>query len=212
MKPDWSVGEQTDPQNGEYYESSRALGVLFRNVKLSEPEPTPIDNSVSQAAVVQEALKDKVAAIFEGKHPPPIDPHEFEQLFHRYTYELKYQCVTHNLSQSPMGRLAEEEVVIGTILSKTAAAAESRKRKNLTDRLAGQSKDLVQYIKAQLAGDDGDDQKPTTWLSRAWTALGVAYRLVEKNKFGAKSFALVILSSVLDALDAIEAAKQGFVV
>jgi len=199
LKPDWYASEVVDPENGDYYESFRALGVLFRNIRLDQ-DRTPVvnPNVPKQRDIVKKALTNRVNAILRLRILPPVGAQEFDKLFHQFSYEVKYQCVTHKLSQNPNGRLREEEVILGTILGKTTAAAESRKRRLLVDRLGKQSRNVTHFVKTAIAGGFSD---PAIRLDRAWKALDVAYEFVDHKKFGAKGFALVCLSSVLDALD-----------
>lgn len=206
MKPDWCCPESTDPQNGEYYESNKALGVLFRAVTLPSLRLPPIENAPNPKTFHRELVLDKlearVLALLRRYQAPRVNDQEFVELFHRYSFELKYQSVTHHLSQSSNGRLTEEELVIGTILDKTTHGAESRKRKDLMDRLTKQSKELIRYIKNEVAGSP--NLPKVTWLARAWTALGASWKIWESNLYGARSFSVVILSTFLDALDAVE--------
>ena len=57
FKPDWKKSEDNLPRNTDYYESSRALGDLFRNVTLLDAPPiiptvaghAPLTDSISEA-------------------------------------------------------------------------------------------------------------------------------------------------------------------
>lgn len=205
--PDWYCPESADPNNGDYYESIRALGVLFRAVQLGDPEPGPTEQPLNQEEYIREILQEKVFDILNNNAVQPVDSNIFHQLFARFSYELKYQCATHSLAQSGNSRLNEEEVVMGTILGKTTAANESRKRRNLMERLGKQSKDLVKQIKREILGD-GSLLSSEEQLARAWTCLDVAWEMARANKFGKNSFSLVALTSVLDVLQDIEDAER----
>ncbi|KAG8945822.1 hypothetical protein FRC04_012269 [Tulasnella sp. 424] len=210
--PDWYCPESADPNNGDYYESNRALGELYRAVVLDDPEPapvpasTPTEQPMTQEDIIRDALQEKVFRILNNSEVEPVDDQYFHQLFARFSYELKYQCATHSLAQSANSRLNEEEVVIGTILGKTTAANESRKRRALIERLAKQSRDLVRLIKREIIGDRSVLSLPEE-LGRAWTCLEVAFEMARLNKFGKNSFSLVALTSVFDVLQAIETAE-----
>ncbi|KAG8910185.1 hypothetical protein FRC01_006476 [Tulasnella sp. 417] len=195
--------ESTDPNNGDYYTSIRALGVLFRAVQLGDPEPDPIEEALNQEGFIRNVLQVKVFDILKNSGLQLLDSNFFRQLFARFSYELKYQCATHSLVQGPNSRLNEEEVVIGTILCKSTTANESRKRRNLMERLAKQSQNLVEQIKWEILGDRSF-LSPEEQLARAWTCLDVAWEVARANKFGKNSFTLVALTSVLDALQEIE--------
>ncbi|KAG9002982.1 hypothetical protein FRB90_011273 [Tulasnella sp. 427] len=208
--PDWYCAESYDPNNGDYYESNRALGELFRGVRLSDPNPAPVELPVNQEDVVRAALQEKVYRILNDCEAEPLEDHPFRQLFARYSYELKYQCATHSLAQSANSRLNEEEVVLGTILGKTSAVNESRKRRNLMERLTKQSKDLARSIKKEILGDRSVLSLGNQ-LARAWTCLEVAWEIARANKFGKNSFGLIALTSLLDVLYEIDSkrAEQG---
>lgn len=205
--PDWYCPESSDPKNGDYYESYRALGVLFRGLQLGDPEPGPIEQPVTQEDCIRNALQEKVLLILSNHGDEPVDRSSFEFLFARFSHELKYLCAAHALGQSANSRLHEGEVVIGTILRKTAAANQSRKRKVLMDRLVKQSQELVRTTKRDILGDRSV-LNLREQLARAWNCLEVAWEMAKDDEFGHKSFALVALTSVLDVLDEIKAAKQ----
>ncbi|KAG8945820.1 hypothetical protein FRC04_012267 [Tulasnella sp. 424] len=204
--PDWYCPESADPNNGDYYESIRALGVLFRAIQLGDPEPAPVDRPVNQEDTVRNALEEKVFSILNNSEVEAVDDHFFHQLFARFSYDLKYQCATHSLAQSANSRLNEEEVVLGTILGKTTALNESRKRRALTERLAKQSQNLVRLMKREIIGDRSVFSLPEQ-LGRAWTCLEVAWEMARANKFGKNSFSLIALTSVLDVLYEIDTAE-----
>ncbi|KIO28063.1 hypothetical protein M407DRAFT_231286 [Tulasnella calospora MUT 4182] len=205
--PDWYCPESAEANNGDYYESIRALGVLFRAVQLGDPEPGPTEQPLNQEEFIRGVLQDKVFDILIDNGVQPLDPTFFHQLFARFSYDLKYQCATHSLAQSANSRLKEEEVVIGTILGKTTAANESRKRRNLMERLGKQSKELVKQIKREILGDR-EVLSLEEQLARAWTCLDVAWEVARANKFGKNSFSLIALTSVLDLLHEIDIAEQ----
>ncbi|KAG8901071.1 hypothetical protein FRC00_009255 [Tulasnella sp. 408] len=205
--PDWYCPESSDPKNGDYYESDRALGVLFRALQLGDPEPGPIERPVTQEDLIRDALQDKVLNILNNRGVEPVDRSSFEFLFARFSQELNYQCAAHSLAQSANSRLDEGEVVIGTILGKTAAANQSRKRRVLMERLAKKSQELVRTTKRDIIGDRSAHSQRGQ-LARAWNCLEVAWEMAKDDEFGHRSFALVALTSVLDVLDEIKAAKQ----
>ncbi|KAG8945824.1 hypothetical protein FRC04_012271 [Tulasnella sp. 424] len=197
--PDWYCPESADPNNGDYYESIRALGVLFRAVQLGDPEPAPAERPVNQEDTVRNALQRKVFNILNNSEVGPVDVYFFHQLFAVFSNRLRHQCAHYSLAQSTNSRLNEEEVVLGTILAKTTAFNESRKRKDLIDGLAEQSRDLVGLIKREIR--NSSVLSLPEQLNRAWACLDVAFEMARADEFGSNSFALVALTSVLDVLD-----------
>ncbi|KAG8896604.1 hypothetical protein FRB99_008802, partial [Tulasnella sp. 403] len=189
-KPDWACSESEDPNDGNHYPSNRVLGILFRHVKLgSNPveEPPLLDNSFRQEDEVWKVLKEHIHPLIKP-FLKQVDESEFEGVFADYLYELKYQCVAHNLMQSPAGWLNEEEVTLGTILGRTTSLTESRKRSNLMQRLEEQTAENVRSTEAGIRG--AADSSPGLKLARAWTAYKMAYGLFrDEFMLGSRSFA-----------------------
>ncbi|KAG8901072.1 hypothetical protein FRC00_009256 [Tulasnella sp. 408] len=205
--PDWDCPESSNPNNGDYYESTRALGALFRAVQLGDPEPGPLEDPVDREDFIRNALQEKVFDILNSHGVQPGDSEFFHRLFASFSCELKYQCAIHGIPQSVNSSLTEEEVVIGTILGKTTATNESQKRRDLMERLAKQSQDLVQQIKCEILGDRSA-LSPQEQLARAWTCLDVGWEITGANKFGRNSFFLVAFTSVLDLLHELDNAEH----
>ncbi|KAG8927277.1 hypothetical protein FRC02_008331 [Tulasnella sp. 418] len=164
MKPDWQAGELNDPGNGDFYESERALGVLYRRIQLEKPdelkarEPIPVGQAVKQQSVVENALNAKLLR-YLVKADLRRDEPELIRLLAR-----------------PHARLTEEELVVGTILEQTSQPA---RRRDMMTRLRQQSGDLVLYVKGVIHGDPGsgltEEDYLLRWLARAWVALQVGY-------------------------------------
>ncbi|KAG8894584.1 hypothetical protein FRB99_001127 [Tulasnella sp. 403] len=205
-KPDWACSESEDPNDGDHYPSIRVLGILFRHVELdSNPveEPPRVDDEFRQEDEVWNALSPKVLRLIKPfQKQVEVDESEFEELFYRYLYDLKYQCVAHNLQQSPSGRLTEEEVTLGTILGRTTSLSESRKRSNLMERLEEQTTENVRNVEAGILGDP--DSPLELKLARAWIAYKMAYGMWrDEYMMGSRSFAFLALNTILDILEQI---------
>jgi len=132
--------------------------------------------------------------------PPEITDVATEQ-FHAYVTELRYICATSTVTNKP---LTEEEVLVGTIASKTS---QPRKRQSLISQLRLQTDELVKRIRAELSGegarieegytDDGTAEEDLEdSLLRGWVAWHIS--TLQGEKFGAKSFGIVALGSVFE--------------
>ncbi|TCD64916.1 hypothetical protein EIP91_003452 [Steccherinum ochraceum] len=201
IEPDW---KQVGDSNTVYYKSCRALGPLYHDVPLGEKlQPLAIPAATDLSDSISEALKPYISkhlglgdwANRDG------DVLEMGSLFRGYTNELSSTCLAHSLSESPDSRLSEEEVVIGTIL---AHDAQARRRSDLTYRMRLHSGMLVRSVKMKLyQGQHSDqplDQGAARYgLSLAWRAWEFGMR--NREKFGANSFALIALGSILELLE-----------
>ena len=199
--PDWHAAEVVSPRQTDYYESSRALGLLFRSITLDDPQPIPpvppvqpLSDPITLRLLesIQRYLGDSAV----------VDNHssELQRLFQRYADELRYICATHTLSDTPGVRLLEAEVVIGTILAK---CTQKKWRKSRIYRMKLHVSNLVEDIERNLI----DNLKGTVsdliyGLQLAWSAWDLSLR--RRDEFGANSFGLIALGTVFDCLDEIE--------
>ncbi|KAJ3536923.1 hypothetical protein NM688_g6770 [Phlebia brevispora] len=204
-KPDWKKAEDNTPRETDYYESSRALGHLFRGVSLlNAPQPAdyekasgrlrPLSDSISKA--LKPFIVDHLG---EGAlHNSEEHIKEMEPVFRSYLDELRYMCLTHSLSDSPDSRLSEEEVVIGSIL---ANCSQHRYRQDRMYRMRLHSSVVVNDTRRKLwvrteASTVGGMRYG---LGQAWLAWDFGMR--NRAVFGANSFALIALGVILDILD-----------
>ena len=110
FKPDWHKAEVTGARELDYYVSDRALGYLFRNVKLNDPkelveelptgysgETAPLEDPITCA--VQPLIRNTLNTIHNNdKYPSDKsygDDGYSEQLHARYVREMRFICVTH---------------------------------------------------------------------------------------------------------------------
>jgi len=204
-KPDWQQAELINPRPADFYESTRALGELYRNITITEPptpppagaatskrpRPEPLSDSISKS------LKPYIERMLHRFANSDGDVAGFTDLFERYRDELKYICMTHALSDAPEVRLTEEEVVVGTILAK---CSQNRWRQDRTYRMRVHSDMLVRDIRSKLFKQT---ETPTTGelrhgLNQAWLAWDFGMR--NKAAFGASSFSLIALGVICDIL------------
>jgi len=207
-----------DPRHTDYYESNRVLGRLYREVALVQPEEISAESArVSQTENMPPPMQDPISVVLRGKVQqllsPYIDPNgkdkKIDQLFGKYVGELQYICATHTVSNTPGVRLLETEVVIGTILSK---CTQRRWRKDRISRMRLNVGELVKDIKRQFQEDPSNSERVKDrdgllyMLERAWFCWDYSRRQRTREgqfAFGANSFGLIALGSVLDCLDAL---------
>jgi RNA-dependent RNA polymerase len=122
FKPDWHAAEVAAPRDVDYYESTRALGHLYRAIELREPPAGTgpgserlVDlNSDAITACLRQAVE---ACILKEDARVRCESH-VEKLFDAYQEELGYICTTHVVTNNPGVCLVEEEIVTGTISAK----------------------------------------------------------------------------------------------
>ncbi|KAF8590048.1 RdRP-domain-containing protein [Ramaria rubella] len=213
-KPDWKSDEIINPRRVDYYESTRAIGYLFRAITLEEntkelsfdPKTSilkkmerPTGRSFDPTDAISSALTpivEKHLRNFFKAHVPTTIP----VLFSRYCLQLKYICLTHTLTHDPDIRLREEEIIIGTILAKCAQA---RWRKDRVEQMRINASQLVILISAELIGPD---TCATERLDMAWTAWN--YSRANCNEFGHQSFGLIALELIFRALDELQESQE----
>ncbi|OSD06554.1 RdRP-domain-containing protein [Trametes coccinea BRFM310] len=212
--PDWKKAEDNDPRPSDYYESTRALGALFRNIEIKPVQPPsssypngtpdmptlalPLSDSISRAllpAVTRYLGAEHARHGADDKAVAALSP-----LFRYYADELRFLCLTHALSDRTDVRLSEEEVAIGTILAK---CDQPRWRQNRMHRMREHAGQLVRHVKharlrAPLAKDAREDELVGA-LRRAWLAWD--YGMRNQSVFGARSFSLIALGVVCDVLE-----------
>ncbi|KXN89871.1 RNA-dependent RNA polymerase 1 [Leucoagaricus sp. SymC.cos] len=221
MKPDWNAPETINPDSSNYYQSSRAIGKLFRAIELDEI-PTPsrmrrrgkrnaprrvqnLANDLSAFhlndpdSVVFDLVERQVRRFLDTAGPWEASAkEEVSRLFKRFSTELTSIATTYNLSHKNV-MLSEEEVVVGTITQKTS---QRRTRKEYMTKVRETSDTLVKAIRLELEGDE--DRTLEDYLKYAWLAWELSYVEAKKEKIGAKGFGWLALGAVFDAMKQIE--------
>ena len=205
-KPDWHAAEVVSPRETDYYKSDKALGLLYRSITLDDPQPIPPVPPVQPFSdPITLTLLESVQHHLGDSAVVDNHPLELQKLFRRYTDELRYICATHTLSDTPGVRLLEAEVVIGTILAK---CAQKRWRSDRIYRMRLHASTLVKDVQRNLIEDLGDAVSVfelIAGLQLAWSAWNFSLR--HRAEFGANSFGLIALATVIDCLDELE--KRG---
>ncbi|KAF8640510.1 hypothetical protein AX17_000172 [Amanita inopinata Kibby_2008] len=217
-KPDWNAPETAKQHSAKYYESGRAIGRLFRDIKLpaeqitasqthhrrrrrsSRMENTP-ESEMGDYGVSSHVVEviDTLMENYLGDQIWAEDStlNDIKRIYDRYVSELRAICATHALSHSHSSWLTEEEAFTGTIIAKTS---QLRKRKDLISRLREQTDLLVRGVREELAGNE--DMSLEEVLERAWIAWD--YALSKTMAFGAHSFTWVSLGSIFETVRQID--------
>lgn len=215
FKPDWHKAEVTGARELDYYFSDRALGFMYRNIELLNPEepiegiPTeppkaksPLKDPISHvlAPLVQSALNSDTDLDVAVQDSESENGHA-EQLHEHYAREMRYICVTHTLVDAPDVRLKEEEVVLGTIL---ANCVQSRWRSDRTYRMKLHVESLLDDIRGQIVKTEETtkEEQFRFILSRAWAVWAWAQHHQDEEFI--ESFSLVALGLILDYLNRLE--------
>ncbi|CAE6449490.1 unnamed protein product [Rhizoctonia solani] len=213
-RPDWDAGEvRIRGGQNNVYKSERALGQLYRDVKLEEEELQTagthpnfefgLDLDVNTMArplersrfdFITHRLRESLARHIPVDEIPQEHFIEAAGLLVEYVNELTRICNDYALTSHSV--LSEEEVVAGTILERTS---QRRKRQDRISEMRNASAVLVQNVRDVLRGSDSDSLED--WASRSWAAYQVAK--AGANEFGRKSFGLLALGNGFDAADAI---------
>jgi RNA-dependent RNA polymerase len=205
FKPDWHKAEVTGARELDYYESDRALGFLFRNISLHDPDK-PIEDfptaSPGSIAPLEDPISRALAPFVQNTlnappEPPEAENRQAEELHAQFVCEMRYICVTHTLVDAPDVRLKEEEVVLGTIL---ANCTQPRWRSDRSYRMKLHTEGLVHDIRGRIVQSEGTptDDEFRAGLPSAWAAWGWAQ--YHQDKEFIESFSLIMLGIVLDCL------------
>ena len=88
---------------------------------------------------------------------------------------------------------------MGTIVAKTS---QPRRRKDLMAQMRDRASVLVNQVKEEISG--GKDMPALDRIQRGWVTWKLSHFLAERKVFGAESFGIIAIGSVLDAIDALE--------
>ena len=207
--PDFQHKETKFEDQTNYYESPKALGVLYRMIKhvrevpertniVYHPKFDPIEHPITHAllligkpycASIQDALKHKDQVL---------------RTFYEYARELKNVRKIYTIGRAP---LSEEEVFMGTILQ---ASSQTKRRDDMAIKLRDVTGMLVDNVHNALQGYREDPVRE--WFARALCAWycsmlhSIGYD--EKKKLDVQdwreaqcSFGMVAFRSASEALD-----------
>ncbi|KAI0029218.1 RdRP-domain-containing protein [Vararia minispora EC-137] len=212
-KPDWHKAEIADPRDNDYYLSDRALGHLYRGVELADLN-TPVPIPVSEPGPpLSDAISAALAPLVQGELMEDSSDDAGAELqaellsrsatlFARYARELRYIRATHTLTDMAGVMLAEEEVILGVILSTCTQAGW---RQDRVYRMKLHAEGLVADTRRRVVDETGVDDLVALrkGLRFAWVTWEWAQENAEKE--GAQSFGLLVLGVVLDCLKKLNA-------
>jgi RNA-dependent RNA polymerase len=207
FKPDWHKAEVTNPHDNDYYVSDRALGHLYRAIQLPELD-APVDIPFTQPGPplsdpISLAIYPMVQRILDST--PDGEPLELDTdmlaavsgLFAHYSRELRYIRYTHTLTDAPDVKLAEEEIILGVILS---TCTQKRWREDRVFKMKTHTDSLVRDVRERLEGslEEGNKSALLIAVRRSWAA----WEWSQENMVleGAVSFGLLVLGTLLDCL------------
>lgn len=216
-KPDWCQPEtMNDSRNANYYESTTAIGRLFRAIELPALDIVRSVNraqrkklraegderddrllvqrgrmSLREGDPVDVAVYDRITEFIDGDVDPDHRVFAFN-LFGRYTAEFKAVCAANAISHRHDGMLTEEEAVVGTIVARTS---QPRFRLNMMSKLRDQTDLQVKGVRTELVSEEDEFG---TRLGRAWALWRVTQE--ERDLMGARSLGLIALGVIFDTI------------
>jgi RNA-dependent RNA polymerase len=213
-----------DSRNADWYESQRAIGRLFREIKLPAlnivqdvsraqrrklyDEGDEDERLLAQFGRLSISRDDQIDVAVYGRITQFIDEdinyehhvHAFA-LFETYTAEFKTICDTHTISNRRNAMLTEEEAVVGTIVARTS---QPRFRRDTISKLRDQTSLQVKGVRNDLISEeDGFETK----LSKAWALWRVTQE--EKEVMGARALGLIVLGVIFDTIKEFEEELKG---
>ncbi|KIP09618.1 hypothetical protein PHLGIDRAFT_313005 [Phlebiopsis gigantea 11061_1 CR5-6] len=228
-KPDWTAPE-IGPTPGKYYQSQSFIGRLFREVKLSPPRsatlvgsrpPTQYSFPDPQAQNQYTSLQRNAVEMLSrfdsedsietaihtlvskhiGADATSCDDKYTEDiwvLFQDYVSQLRATCLAFSLAQGRgmNAMLTEDEIIVGTILAPARDSRFRRQRKEQMSQMREQVSILVDRFVAALTEGIGRDVVAV--IRRAW--LGFRLTTIHRDAFGCRSFRLIALHEILDAI------------
>lgn len=219
-RPDWSAPETANLDPNKYYPSSRAIGKLFRSNKLpalsargrsanrlrtmfAHHDAQDDDAYVADAAqglTIYDGFDEELeVAIEEVMSPYLFSAYEstgvddIPSVYQGYHDELHRICSTYTLGGVQGEMLTEEEVLVGTIVAKTA---QTRVRKDAMAKMREQTAIVLRNALNDLSG--GDKLHALAHLRRSKAAWELC--LSKGDAFGARSFGWVALVAIFEAI------------
>ncbi|GJJ16076.1 hypothetical protein Clacol_010355 [Clathrus columnatus] len=210
LRPDWHAPEVDTKGHADFYKSESILGVLFRDVELPETKQSstegkedPVSNLMSTfdyLSLSNMVLRDSVSKTLQEKLSEHVNLSHTDavatfasDLFSNFSVELEHIAYTHSLALRTAQRLTEEEVLMGTIVGKTAHPG---KRKDKISAMREATLILVKGTLDELAGGSNDSIE--AWTNRAWMAWKMS--VLKRDKFGARCFGFVALRALFDII------------
>jgi len=214
-KPDWDAPEiKRAKESKDYYPSTKAVGHLFRSLRLPERPTTqqrrhvlrPMENQDPTSAsgdVLQDpiysAVRSRVGEFIDVSETTSPDE-ETKRFFDSFAYEMGHACMRHTISSRRVNILPEEEALVGTILARTP---QRKYRQKLISSLREHTTGLVKYLRSEFENREYADEHGR--LRFAWGAFTLSVDEMKHETFGAKSFWWISLGEIFDCIKEIEA-------
>ncbi|CCM00938.1 uncharacterized protein FIBRA_02985 [Fibroporia radiculosa] len=228
-KPDWNAPETITKESTNWYESTRAIGHLFRAIELpalqtvkrasryqrrhlSNGDELNLDDILAEFRSVEPHRADYFQLTIEHRIsefiplPEEGDVDEVDEAAITRTWELlraygtRLRAICADHTLShTRSAMLTEEEVVVGTI--VANCAQPRKRKDLMSQMREQTATLVNSVRVEISGDD--DTPAEESLRRAWIAYKVA--LIDPDYFGARSFTWIAMGEIFDAIRDIEA-------
>ena len=223
-KPDWNQPEtMNDSKSADYYESQRAIGRLFREIKLPALDIVRRVNRTQRKKVheddddylvaqfgrvslrdddqVDVAVHGRITDFIDADVDPDYRTRAFA-LFDRYITEFKTICASHTISYRRDAMLTEEEAAVGTIVARTS---QPRHRRDMISKLRDQTNLQVKGVRNELfSEEDGFETK----LEKAWALWRVTQE--ERELMGARTLGLIALGVIFDTIKEFEEEVKGY--
>lgn len=226
MKPDWNQPEtMNDTNSPNYYKSQRAIGRLFREIRLPALDIVRRVNRAQRKKLHEEGEEDdRLVAQFGGmslrRDDDQVDVAVYGRitqfidgdvdanyraqaftLFDRYTADLKTICASHTIYYSRDAMLTEEEAAVGTIVAKTS---QPRFRRDMISKLRDQTSLQVKGVRNELSSEEDGFE---TRLNKAWALWRVTQE--ERDLMGARTLGLIALGVIFDTIREFEEELKG---
>ncbi|KIK69614.1 hypothetical protein GYMLUDRAFT_212277 [Collybiopsis luxurians FD-317 M1] len=233
-RPDWYAPENINSDSSLYYKSQRAIGKLARAIALEDIEPSSTVHRPDPAKRDPDKPKmrpgypgrpstvfrnletfiqdDELYSLLQarlGQFGIALDGDDIETAEILAIYEdfiELFENAATSFSLSSRTVLAEEEVLLGTIAARTSHVKDRREK---IARLRSVTQQMVNDIRADLAGNDVEDLRKIS--QRAWMAWQLAREQVKQGTFGARSFQFVALGLLLSSIKDLEDDDERFI-
>lgn len=204
--PDYQSKEAKLDDHTKYYESPKALGVLYRRMALRSVLPWAKDVSNKEAIFWSEHPIWKLLLELKNEFFPGLNADEEEEhvkkIFNGYVRELKGIRGIYTIGNLP---LSEAEVFCSIIMEQTP----NRRREDMTQMLRDAAVQLVEAVCASFRGHAEDPLE--TWFARSLIGVRLSFsddilrvkdqNIAQDRKESQCSFGMLALRCAFDCLE-----------